>query len=1615
MGDVDTWRPATAGVRARPGRSARRRLLATLLACLCVLGWAAGCAAPDDGPRPGADPADVPLAPDDPLPGPDETAGVRPPVSSPAPALQPLEWRNDPEAAAGAEQVLALLVAVDTYAADPGWNLPHARLSIDAVRDTLERTCHVAPDAIEQLSGSDVSRDAVESALLRLAGRARAERATLLVYWVGHGCVQAGEPRFFTHFSDVATAPDDDAPDEGPVFRATIGRDELVRDFVGEAVETASDADCALEVVFVADACRVNVAAPSVGAKLEPLGPWELYGTQAGRYAVAPNVGPLEADGSPRPVRERLSPFTRAFVDSLDRLDRAGRRADARSVFDETRVAMASDALNTSRQEPELLAPADAEPPAFVTTGPVRFSVRVVDQLEGVRVEGARVQLNARPPVSASTALEAAPGRHTLRVSAPGYLTRQQPFDVDRVQGGRLLEIPLLPEYVRVEGQVVPPLAVTVRLLGADDALRAGLHDALVATDAEGRFRMRTPRLGPDMALQIEQGERVLETVPLPERPDVYGRSDDGVLWGIGRVDLGSVLLPTEASQARLLRMAARDATGPLPLPAIWRDESALPLPEGLDEIDLRRWGLVMDTAADEQWEHARTLLARLGRALEPEVRAAWDGWFALRAAADADDPAVVDGLLAATDPADAPLVAALHAVRLRAPLQRLSARIDAGEIDALDDVTALSEQVPAGDDPALHDLREALHQRQLTLGARLVQRLLDERRWLDVLDVLERMGRADPWDDPEWLGIRRQVDVSALEAELLAGYENGIHEGDWQRADAALAWDDAFGADVLGSRLRVDDLRHRIADEHVPLWARRLFNEAQTDYALGRLEDAFAKYQRLDGQVTPYFQAKIDEQRRLVAKERFGALYSEAVEHEMYGRKAEAAAAYARALRFFDQRAADALLQQGVPVEGVRIVSSRGDRQYTRIGDALAAAKPGDAVVVGPGVYEETLVVSEDVRIHGASFGPDETGGARVELVGKGGPAIEVADGANVMLSGMSLRSEGAAASGRPRATLAEGAATLELLDCSIEPAPDGAAILARGTEQHPATLRLRGCRVPSADGVALQLDPSAVIELDETQIEWSTDLRHAPLVGEPLPERSHVRASRLGDLQLADVSGDGFVDLATRLSEAAAERHLGDGGPLVVSARSDGQPYWARPGATLFQSLGAALERVSAGGTIEVDPGLYAESLHPTRGVTLMRRGASGEVVVAPREGPALLLDSGAQVTVRGLQLTRSALRMLPDTEPTVRVAAGRLQLTDCVLERGVGVPALAIGSGAVAVTLEECTLPAGPGPGLSVAGTTPVRLVGGVVAWSDDYGWPLVDGDASRVTVEGSQLGGLRFEGPTKLDAAALDEVLRPARERGTVGGTVVFVQPDPALRPFWAVDGETHFAAIGEALAASPPGRVVRVAAGEYVESLVLSRAVTLAAASNDARVVVRSVDEPCLQVVDGAAAVVEGLALRFEKSRPTVNPAVMVDSGRLELRRCSVEVTASNPDLGPFNLKAVAFPDKGRQAEVTLIETTLSTDGIGVDAAGAGSLLRVEGVRIGPRAAAACQRGLWITSGVSARVVRTTFSQCTEAVRLEDKTTRLVLSAPVFERCEKTLNLVSADDGQVERD
>ncbi|MEZ5963821.1 MAG: formylglycine-generating enzyme family protein [Planctomycetota bacterium] len=440
------------------------------------------------------------------------------PVSGVGLEAAPLRWSTAVVRARRA----AVLVAADSYTTNPAWALPSAVRSTEAVRDMLVDRCGFPRDAVTVLSGRDVSADRVEAAILAAGDRLRGATDGLLwVYFCGHGWIADGEQQVFTYLTREV----------GGRYEKTIARGDVVRWMA------AARAGAKVDGVLVVDACRRNVGDPPPRARLVRSDVWEVYGVKEGQLVAAGNGGEAFA-------------FTRALADAAAALATSHGDADLQRVVAE---ATSRTLAATGMQEPEMRPPAAADaPPALVLRNRVRFVARIVDALSGVLLPEANVVFDDQKLAAAdgTVALAGSASEHVLSVAVAGYLPRTERMLLRTEESGASLEVPLLPAFVLVRGQVDPPGAVPVRALA--DGARAGYHVLETTSDARGRFELRVPRLA-GTRVDVLQDGKVLVPVPLPAA--AAGIVATGDVEGVGVVDVrvalpaGTIARPADAPQ----------------------------------------------------------------------------------------------------------------------------------------------------------------------------------------------------------------------------------------------------------------------------------------------------------------------------------------------------------------------------------------------------------------------------------------------------------------------------------------------------------------------------------------------------------------------------------------------------------------------------------------------------------------------------------------------------------------------------------------------------------------------------------------------------------------------------------------------------------------------------------------------------------------------------------------------------------------------------------------------------------------------------------------------------------------------------------------------------------
>ena len=773
------------------------------------------------------------------------------PVCSPTLVVPPVEWRTG---TVGDEARLALLVATDRYL-EPSWAISSVSNNLQAMRQALAAACAIPPVGMVELTGSQVHRDAVRAALAGLGRQIKGRSGVLVVYWTGHGFIDArGEAQWFTYYtSELASGGYDNV----------ISRADLAS-WIIAACGTG------ITPLIIADVCRPRINAPPPPATLHPLYLWELQATRAGRFSEAPPAG-------------RASPFTRALVDSLTSLAQTG-SGGIEELFVETsrRCIEATD----GRQEPELIRPAIALPdPRLVRSQRIVVAVEAVDAIGGRLIPGFSLRLDARPAIiPANGSLEVSPGRHLLRLSAPGYCARVEEMEFSAQRSGSTLRLALLPSLVRISGRVEPAGVYGVGLRGLDHDLREGFHRVHTSSDAAGAFTLHLPGVSPGIEVIVTSGARIIGRATVPATLDRYRLVSESGIEGIREGDLGVVRLSAGAVGEDVVAKAAAGLTrfGAIPQPARLGDLQRSVPSELRTAVERNRWEQALRLADVGRWSIAADQLQQIAGQLPDDLRERWMAYLFAEQARSADLAAATAALGLAPPGLARAAVAAV-----------LVSRILDGSPDpaALQQVARLEEQL----EPAAQAVSQ---ERRIAKAAALIASTGQQDDPAALLDWLVPC-TGPAWAAPAWQAARRQGAATALAALTLQAVERGLAGEDWSLADRAATL--AAALPEAASDPGVSSALQRLQQERQPAAVRTAYARAQDAFASGDAGTAYALYlEARQAGANAHYLVLIRQQLDYLRQQLFIRHFNSGLEHELEGRLALAVASYSAA-RVYD------------------------------------------------------------------------------------------------------------------------------------------------------------------------------------------------------------------------------------------------------------------------------------------------------------------------------------------------------------------------------------------------------------------------------------------------------------------------------------------------------------------------------------------------------------------------------------------------------------------------------------------------------------------------------------------------------------------------------------------
>lgn len=760
------------------------------------------------------------------------------------PAPRPVTtWRAGESAPDG---VVAMIVVADQYRSDPaGWNLPHARNNAEAVRKMLTGGMGLPSTAICEISGVEVSGEAVRAGLGRLMRGNPGKQLTLLFYYVGHGGVSSRDRQLHLFTYNTVEA------DGG--YESTIADGDLSTCFE-EARRIAAAAGGGLQPVAVIDACRVAVMAPGpTRAENVQDATWRLFSAQQGQFAQAP------AGNQP-------TPFTRTLVEVVGRLGQMNAEADLDKVFREVETRLADSA-----QKPELRRPqGDQAVPILVRPQRVRMTVRAVDALTGLGLDNAVVMVDGQ--IVPDRVWTGPIGKHLIVVRAVGFLTRTRDNEaVERSNHGGVLEISLEPVRFELRGRLDG--VAEIRVQTADASVRPGYHLTSVLADSDGTFRLVLPSAAG--VLQVVRGGQVVRKLPVPD-PARWTQRDDGVR----SFDLGEVAIGATGGSDALERLVRNSSLRNI-LPDIAKAVQAAP-PEPKDAQDRSSLREALEKRAQGNFGPAKRQLATLDKT-DPRL----EPWTAECAVLEAEKAKFPDADVSAIAAKYPPGSLAARGLAWLVARRRLEAAEQALPTDPVPALEALG-RVDLGnlDRPAFNTARAAL-------AAKAVQRALEADDPARVAELCTRLA-GPAWAQPDWTAVRRDSGASALAQVIERAVVAAVQQADWSAVDR---W-----TRVVGDLAEVPAIRSAMkssVDERIPPATRTAWTVARGHEQAARLTEAYAAYGQARTGATPYYLALIEARESALAREIGAGLYARGFAADGDGRMDEAVRLFVQARQY--------------------------------------------------------------------------------------------------------------------------------------------------------------------------------------------------------------------------------------------------------------------------------------------------------------------------------------------------------------------------------------------------------------------------------------------------------------------------------------------------------------------------------------------------------------------------------------------------------------------------------------------------------------------------------------------------------------------------------------------
>jgi PKD repeat protein len=349
-------------------------------------------------------------------------------------------------------------------------------------------------------------------------------------------------------------------------------------------------------------------------------------------------------------------------------------------------------------------------------------------------------------------------------------------------------------------------------------------------------------------------------------------------------------------------------------------------------------------------------------------------------------------------------------------------------------------------------------------------------------------------------------------------------------------------------------------------------------------------------------------------------------------------------------------------------VVSADGTGTFRSIQRAIDAARPGDVILIGPGVYEETVTLRSGLTLRGA--------GVSQTLLRSGygyDPVLNATSVASVVLEAMAIERS----TSMLESTVVELASSSVLFrDCRITGGQTGGVRVAGSS-----AVTFEGCAVEFNQGFGLQVVGGGAVEVRDSRFEsngavgihvsgatvhmQNTEIRRHPwgglqiegaasFVGESLRFQEngrwglHVTGSTLAQLFNSSFSSSGEGSLRVEDEATVSLDGVALEGGRVAGARIGGR--------AILQGRGVSIDRVDGDG-VQIDGDARVEFTKTSvlrgqgHGLVVSDRGelSMTSVTIAQNEGDAVVFEG------QSLRVTHSILALNGGAGVRVRGAIG------------------------------------------------------------------------------------------------------------------------------------------------------------------------------------------------------------------------------------------------------------------------------------------------------------------------------------------------------------------------